>query len=81
MDSHDGRQSIKRLRGERCRLDLGIECHVHRTFDLMVWGAIAYGSRSHLLIIRDNMTVERYVNNVLRPVVVSYVRTIKEGII
>lgn len=80
LGGHDGRQRIRRMRGERRRLDLAIERHVHRTLGVMVWGAIAFGSRSRLLFIRGNMTAERYVNDVLQPIVVPYVRSIEDGI-
>lgn len=41
---------------------------------------VAFGSRSRLLFIRGNMTAERYVNDVLQPNVVPYVRSIEDGI-
>jgi hypothetical protein len=40
----------------------------------MVWGVIVYGSRSCLLFIRRSMTAQRYVQEVLQPVVVPYIR-------
>ncbi|GFW63138.1 DDE_3 domain-containing protein [Trichonephila clavipes] len=33
----------------------------------MVWGAIAYDSRSTLIVMRGNLTGQRYVNDILRP--------------
>ncbi|UYV65178.1 hypothetical protein LAZ67_3003459 [Cordylochernes scorpioides] len=41
---------------------------------IMVWGAIAYDSRSHLLRIQDTMTAQRYVDDVLRPVTLPYLQ-------
>ncbi|GFW96795.1 transposable element Tcb2 transposase [Trichonephila clavipes] len=33
----------------------------------MVWGAIAYDSQSTLIVMRGTLTVQRYVNDILRP--------------
>ncbi|GFW90095.1 transposable element Tcb2 transposase [Trichonephila clavipes] len=33
----------------------------------MVWGAIAYDSRSTLIVMRGTLTGQRYVNDILRP--------------
>ncbi|GFV22016.1 transposable element Tcb1 transposase [Trichonephila clavipes] len=33
----------------------------------MVWGSIAYDSRSTLIVIRGTLTGQRYVDNILRP--------------
>ncbi|GFX46724.1 transposable element Tcb2 transposase [Trichonephila clavipes] len=33
----------------------------------MVWGVIAYNTRLSLVLIRDTMTAQRYVNDILQP--------------
>ncbi|GFX82512.1 transposable element Tcb1 transposase [Trichonephila clavipes] len=33
----------------------------------MVWGAIAYDSRSTLIVMRGTLTCQRYVDDILRP--------------
>ncbi|GFY18964.1 transposable element Tc1 transposase [Trichonephila clavipes] len=33
----------------------------------MVWGAIAYDSRSTLIVMRETLTGQRYVDDILRP--------------
>ncbi|GFX88790.1 transposable element Tc1 transposase [Trichonephila clavipes] len=38
-----------------------------RTDGVMVWGAIAYDSRSTLIVMRGNLTGQRYVDDILRP--------------
>ncbi|GFW01575.1 DDE_3 domain-containing protein [Trichonephila clavipes] len=38
-----------------------------RTVGVMVWGAIAYDSRSTLIVMRGTLTVQRYVDDILRP--------------
>jgi len=37
------------------------------TVGVMVWGAIAYGSRSPLIFIRGNMNAQRYIQEGLEP--------------
>ena len=40
----------------------------------MVWAGISYGHRTPLVFIDGSLTAQRYVDVVLRPVVVPYVR-------
>ncbi|CAH1990439.1 unnamed protein product [Acanthoscelides obtectus] len=49
---HVGRARVRRRRGERRNPPVFVERHVHHTVGVMVWGAIAYGSRSPLIFIR-----------------------------
>ena len=42
----------------------------------MVWGAIAYGSRSRLVFIRGSMTALRYIQEVLRPLLLPFLETL-----
>ncbi|GFV24771.1 transposable element Tcb2 transposase [Trichonephila clavipes] len=41
--------------------------HIARTAGVMVWGAIAYDSRSTLIVMRGTLTGQRYVYDILRP--------------
>ncbi|GFW09908.1 transposable element Tcb1 transposase [Trichonephila clavipes] len=41
--------------------------HTARTAGVMVWGAIAYDSRSTLIVMRGTLTGQRYVEDILRP--------------
>ncbi|GFU56197.1 transposable element Tc3 transposase [Trichonephila clavipes] len=41
--------------------------HTARTAGVMVWGAIAYDSRSTLIVIRGTLTGQRHVDDILRP--------------
>jgi hypothetical protein len=77
MEAHDGQQRVRRLRGERNNLTFAVERHVHHTVAAMVWGA--HGCRSRLLFIRGTMTAQRYINEVLGPLL-CLVRSIEEGI-
>ncbi|GFT42550.1 transposable element Tcb2 transposase [Trichonephila clavipes] len=41
--------------------------HTARTAGVMVWGAIAYDSRSTLIVMRGTLTAQRYVDDILQP--------------
>ncbi|GFW22130.1 transposable element Tcb1 transposase [Trichonephila clavipes] len=41
--------------------------HTARTAGVMVWGAIAYDSRSTLIVMRGTLTDQRYADDILRP--------------
>lgn len=73
---HDGRARVRRRRGERRVPQFFVERHVHRTVGIMVWGAIAYGSRSPLVFIRGNMTAQRYIQEIVEPHLLPYLRTL-----
>ncbi|UYV69851.1 FAN1 [Cordylochernes scorpioides] len=47
---------------------------------IMVWGAIAYDSRSPLLRIQGTMTAQRYVDDVLRPVTLPYLQGVPNAL-
>ncbi|CAH1961450.1 unnamed protein product [Acanthoscelides obtectus] len=55
-----------------------VERHVHHTVGVMVWGAIAYGSRSPLIFIRGNMNAQRYIHEVLEPHLLPYLDTLAD---
>lgn len=77
---HDGRQRVRRLRGERRNIAFLVERYVARTVGVMIWGAIAYGSRSPLVFIQGSMTAVRYVEEVLEPVAIPCVQNVPGGI-
>ncbi|GFV86211.1 transposable element Tcb2 transposase [Trichonephila clavipes] len=41
--------------------------HTTPTAGVMVWGAIAYNTRSSLVLISGTMTAQRYVHDILQP--------------
>ncbi|UYV70922.1 hypothetical protein LAZ67_8001110, partial [Cordylochernes scorpioides] len=63
---------VWRRRGERSNPAAIVERPTVRQRGIMVWGAIAYDSRSPLLRIQGTMTAQRYVDDVLRPVTLPY---------
>ncbi|CAH1965519.1 unnamed protein product [Acanthoscelides obtectus] len=58
LGMHDGRARVRRRRGESRNPQFFVERHVHHTVGVMVWGAIAYDSRSPLIFIRGNMNAQ-----------------------
>lgn len=80
LGMHDGRQRVRRFRGERRNIAFSVERHVARTVGIMIWGAIAYGSRSPLVMIQGSMTAQRYVDEILEPVVIPFVQTIEDAL-
>jgi hypothetical protein len=80
LGMHDGRRRVRRLRGERRYFAFSVERPVARTVGVMVWGAIYFGSRSRLVFIQGNLTAIRYVQEVLRPVVVPYFRRVNNAL-
>jgi hypothetical protein len=80
LGMHDGRQRVRRLRGERRNPAYSVERHVTCTVGVMIWGAICYGSKSPLIFIQGSMNARRYVQEVLQPVLVPYVQDIPNGL-
>ncbi|GFU50003.1 transposable element Tcb2 transposase [Trichonephila clavipes] len=61
------RVRVWRSTGERYNFPLTVLRHTARTAGVMVWGAIAYDSRSTLIVMRGTLTGQRYVDDILRP--------------
>ncbi|CAH1991692.1 unnamed protein product [Acanthoscelides obtectus] len=69
---------VRRRRGERGNPQFFVERHVQHTVGVMVWGAIAYSSRSPLIFIRRNMNAQRYIHEVLEPHLLPYLDTLAD---
>ncbi|GFS79445.1 transposable element Tcb1 transposase [Trichonephila clavipes] len=63
----DNRVRVWRRPGERYNSPLTVLRHTARTAGAMVLGAIAYDSRSTLIVIRGTLTGQRYVDDILQP--------------
>ncbi|UYV80681.1 hypothetical protein LAZ67_19001368 [Cordylochernes scorpioides] len=74
LSSDSRRVRVWRRRGERSNPAAIVERPTVRLRGIMVWGAIAYDSRSPLLRIQGTMTAQRYVDDVLRPVILPYLQ-------
>ncbi|GFT09709.1 transposable element Tcb1 transposase [Trichonephila clavipes] len=63
----DNRVRVWRRPGERYNFPHTVLRHTAHTAGVMVWGAIAYDSRSTLIVMRGTLTGQRYVEDILRP--------------
>ena len=66
----DGRRRVYRRRGERFADACVVERDRFGGGSVMVWGCIAHGIKSQLIIVAGNMTAVRYRDEILRPVAV-----------
>ncbi|UYV73459.1 CUL1 [Cordylochernes scorpioides] len=80
LSSDSRRVHVWRRRGERSNPAAIVERPTVRQRGIMVWGAIAYDSRSPLLRIQGTMTAKRYVDDVLRPVTLPYLQGVPNAL-
>ncbi|UYV83858.1 hypothetical protein LAZ67_X000442 [Cordylochernes scorpioides] len=80
LSSDSRRVRVWRRRGERSNPAAIVERPTVRHRGIMVWGAIAYDSRSPLLRIQGTMTAQRYVDDVLRPVTLPYLQGVPNAL-
>ncbi|GFW82858.1 transposable element Tcb2 transposase [Trichonephila clavipes] len=64
--SDDNRVRVWRPRGERLNPAFALQRHTTPAASVMVWGAIAYNTRSPLVLMRSTMTAQRYVHDILQ---------------
>ncbi|UYV77730.1 hypothetical protein LAZ67_15002072 [Cordylochernes scorpioides] len=80
LSSDSRRVRVWRRRGESSNPAAIVERPTVRQRGIMVWGAIAYDSRSPLLRIQGTMTAQRYVDDVLRPVTLPYLQGVPNAL-
>ncbi|UYV75324.1 hypothetical protein LAZ67_12003495, partial [Cordylochernes scorpioides] len=80
LSSDSRRVRVWRRRGERSDTAAIVGRPTVRQLGIMVWGAIAYDSRSPLLCIQGTMTAQRYVDDVLRPVTLPYLQGVPNAL-
>ncbi|UYV73743.1 USP2 [Cordylochernes scorpioides] len=80
LSSDSRRVRVWRRRGERSNPAAIVERPTVRQRGIMVWGAIAYDSRSPLFRIQGTMTAQRYVDDVLRPVTLPYLQGVPNAL-
>ncbi|UYV66627.1 hypothetical protein LAZ67_4002384, partial [Cordylochernes scorpioides] len=80
LSSDSRRVRVWRRRGERSNPAAIVERPTVRQRGIMVWGAIAYDSRSPLLRIQGTMTAQRYIDDVLRPVTLPYLQGVPNAL-
>ncbi|GFT70568.1 retrovirus-related Pol polyprotein from transposon TNT 1-94 [Trichonephila clavipes] len=57
-----------------------LRSHTAPTAGVMVWSAIAYNTRSPLVLIHDTMTAQRYVHDILQPHVLPFMQRVPGAI-
>ena len=67
MPYNDGSIRVRRYAGERNLRACILQRHRGPTPSVMVWDAIGYNMRSHLLRIEGNLNSNRYIREVLQP--------------
>ncbi|GFX45047.1 transposable element Tcb2 transposase [Trichonephila clavipes] len=67
LGADDNCVRVWRCPGERYNSPHTVLRHTARIASVMVWGAIAYDSRSTLIVMRGTLTDQRYVDDILRP--------------
>ena len=77
LQHHDGRIRVWRHRGERTLEACIRHRHTGVSPSVMVWGAIGYASRSPLVRIDGTLNSGRYISDVLRPVALPFIRSLR----
>ncbi|GFW70666.1 transposable element Tcb1 transposase [Trichonephila clavipes] len=72
LGTDDNRVQVSRRPGERYNFPHTVLRHTARTAGVMVWGAIAYDNRCTLIVMRGTLTGQRYIEDILRSHVGSF---------
>ena len=70
----DGRQRTYRRVCDRNHDSRVLERDRFRVGGLLAWAGVSYGHKTALIFIDDRLTAQHYVDTILRPVVVPFVR-------
>ncbi|GFY16654.1 transposable element Tc3 transposase [Trichonephila clavipes] len=76
----DGRIRVWRHRGERMLSSYVMHRHTGPAPSVMVWGGIGYHSRTPLVRIAGSLNSQRYISEVLEPVVLPYLQGLATAI-
>ncbi|GFW51052.1 transposable element Tc1 transposase [Trichonephila clavipes] len=68
----DHRRHVWRHPGQRADLAFTIAHHTGPQSGIMVWGAISFDSRTPLVFIRGTLTAQRFVDDILRTVLLPF---------
>ncbi|GFT93146.1 transposable element Tcb2 transposase [Trichonephila clavipes] len=80
ISSDGNRVRVWRPRGERLSPAFALQRHTAPTAGVMVWGVIAYNTRSPLILIRGTMTAQWYVHDILQPHMLLLMQGLPEAI-
>ena len=75
----DGRQRVWRRRGERFDSAAVQEHDRYGGGSIMVWAGITYDFRTDLITVQGNMTGQRYLQQILRPLVIPFAQRIGQN--
>ncbi|GFX09424.1 transposable element Tcb2 transposase [Trichonephila clavipes] len=78
--SDDNHVRVWRPRAERLNPAFILQRHTVFRAGVMIWGVIAYNTRSPLVLIRGTMTAQRYVHDILQPHVLPLMQWLPEAI-
>ncbi|UYV72499.1 hypothetical protein LAZ67_9003416 [Cordylochernes scorpioides] len=70
--SDDRRKRVWRRPGQRVVPGLNLEHHTEPQQGVMVWDVISFDSRIPLVVIPSTLTAQRYVDDILRPVLLPF---------
>ncbi|GFU41167.1 transposable element Tcb2 transposase [Trichonephila clavipes] len=74
------RLSPIKVNREKLNPAFALQRHTAPTAGVMIWGAIAYNTRSPLVLIRGTMTAQWYVHDILQPHVLPLMQWLKGAI-
>ncbi|GFV38451.1 transposable element Tc3 transposase [Trichonephila clavipes] len=80
LQHHNGRIRVWRHRGERMPNSRVMHRHTSPAPDIMLWGGIGYHSRTPLVRISSTLNSQRYISEVLEPVVLPYLQGLATAI-
>ncbi|GFT88057.1 transposable element Tcb1 transposase [Trichonephila clavipes] len=78
LEHHDGRIRVWRHRGERMLNSCVMHRHTGPAAGIMVWGGIGYHSHTPLVRFAGTLNSQRYISEVLEPVVLPYFQCLIE---
>ncbi|GFX09747.1 transposable element Tcb1 transposase [Trichonephila clavipes] len=80
MQHHNSRIRVWRHRGERMLNSCVMHPQTGSAPDIMVWGGIVYHSRTPLVCIAGILNNQRYISDVLEPVVLLYLQLLATAV-
>ncbi|GFU83341.1 transposable element Tcb1 transposase [Trichonephila clavipes] len=80
LQHHDGRIRVWRHRGERMLNSCVMHRHTGPAPGIMVWDGIGYHSRAPLVRIAGTLNSQRYISEVLEPIILPYLQGLATAI-
>ncbi len=70
----DGRIRVWRRRGERHLEPTVVPTTAYNGGSVMVWAGISFNGRTDIVVVPGNLNARRYINEIVRPHVLPYLR-------